>query len=45
MTDERDSSFDPVFNDIESETTLPIGTGEFMRVGSVTDVPLSLIHI
>jgi len=30
--------FDPVFNDVERETTLPIGDGEFMRVGPVADV-------
>ena len=29
--------FDPVFNDVEGQTALPIGTGEFMRVGSIVD--------
>jgi len=29
--------FDPVFNDVEGQTALPIGDGEFMRVGPVAD--------
>jgi len=33
MTD-PDGSFDPVFNDVERETSLPIGHGEFISAGS-----------
>jgi peptide/nickel transport system permease protein len=29
--------FDPVFNDVEGETSLPIGSGEFIRPGSLVD--------
>ena len=29
--------FDPVFNDVEGQTSLPIGDGEFMRAGSISD--------
>lgn len=35
MPDSHDGRFDPVFNDIESETALPIGGGETMRVGEM----------
>jgi peptide/nickel transport system permease protein len=37
MTTPGEGKFDPVFNDVEAETTLPIGGAEFMRVGSVSD--------
>jgi peptide/nickel transport system permease protein len=32
-----DASFDPLFNDVENETALPIGDGEFMRAGPISD--------
>ena len=36
MTIPHDEPFDPVFNDIENETALPIGDGEFMRAGPIS---------
>ncbi|MGD0881007.1 MAG: ABC transporter permease [Acidimicrobiales bacterium] len=38
MTEPRDDRFDPVFNDYESEVSLPIGGGEIMRVGEMDDI-------
>jgi peptide/nickel transport system permease protein len=35
-----DGRFDPVFDDVEAETALPIGHGEFMRVGPVSEQDL-----
>ena len=32
-----DEGFDPVFNDVENETALPIGHGEFMRAGPISE--------
>ena len=37
MTPPSDGQFDPVFNDVEAETALPIGHGEFMRAGPVSE--------
>jgi len=32
-----DGQFDPVFNDVEAETAMPIGHGEFMRAGPISE--------
>jgi len=37
MTPPPDGQFDPVFNDVEAETALPLGHGEFMRAGPVSE--------
>ena len=42
MPDSRDGPFDPVFNDYESETSLPIGGAEIMRVGEMDDFDVAV---
>ena len=37
MNPPPDGQFDPVFNDVEAETALPVGDGEFMRVGPLSE--------
>lgn len=37
MTEPSDGRFDPVFNDVENETALPMGHGEFVRARPISD--------